>query len=53
MGTKFWLWLAHRMPRRLAYFCAVRVGAHATTDKFGKTVVPEMRFMEALERWHQ
>lgn len=48
-----WGWLADRVPRRLAYFCAIRVGAHATVGKYGDTVVPELHFMDALKRWDE
>lgn len=50
---KFLLWLAHRLPRRLVMWCAIRVGAHATTGKFGSTVVHEMTFMDAIKRWDE
>lgn len=43
--------LAWLMPKRLAYWCAIRVGAHATTGQYGNTVVPELPFMDALKRW--
>ena len=46
-----WLWLAWRLPRKLVYWCAVRVGAHATQGDYSDTVVPELLVMEALERW--
>ena len=48
---RFWFWLAWRMPRPLAYFCTVRLGAHATTGKYGETVVPDLTYMDALKRW--
>ena len=43
--------IAWKLPRRLAYWCAIRVIAHATTGKYGNTVVPELRAMDALKRW--
>ena len=51
MMTKFWRWLAWKLPRPLVYFAAIRLGAAATTGKHGHTVVPEMRFMDAIGRW--
>lgn len=48
---KFLLWLAHKLPRRLVMWCAVRVGAYATTGKYDTTIVPELTFMDALQRW--
>jgi hypothetical protein len=47
----WWHWIARHLPRPLQYWCAIRVGGHATTGRYGSTVVPELRFMEALERW--
>jgi len=39
------------LPRRLIYWCAIRFGAHATTGKYSNTVVPELTFTDALNRW--
>lgn len=50
-AEKFWQWIAWRLPRPLAMWCAVRVGAHATQGKWETQVVPELRFMDALKRW--
>lgn len=44
-------WLAFRLPRRLAYWAAIRVMAAATTGKYGGTIVPELLAVEALNRW--
>lgn len=44
-------WLAWRLPRRVVMWATVRVGAHATTGQYGKTVVPELTFTDALSRW--
>jgi len=51
MKDKFWLWLAHRLPRKLVYYASIRLMAHATTGDYSYTVVPELTIMEALERW--
>ena len=48
---KIWSWLSFRIPRKLAYFAAIRVGANATQGKWGTTEVPALTFMDALERW--
>lgn len=50
--TKLVLWFVNLLPRWLVYWCAIRLGAHATTGQYGDTVVPDLRFMDALERWH-
>ena len=51
MLEKFMFWLAWKMPKSLVYFCAIRVGAHATTNKYADTVVPELTLVDAIERW--
>ena len=50
---KLMLWTAHRLPRWLVRWAAVRLGAHATTGKYGSTIVPELTFMDALKRWDE
>lgn len=45
------LWIAWRLPRKLVMWCYIRVGAHATTGRYGSTVVPELTMMDALKRW--
>ena len=44
-------WIAWHLPQEVVTWAAVRVGAHATTGKYGSTLVPEMTFMDALGRW--
>lgn len=39
------------LPERLVYWCAMRVGAHATTGKWGTQVVADLGFMDAIRRW--
>lgn len=46
-----WRGLAWAMPRTLVYWCAVRLGTHATTGQYSETVVPELTFMDAVTRW--
>lgn len=43
--------IAWKLPRRLVAWCAVRVGAAATTGKYSNQIVPDLRFTEALNRW--
>ncbi|GLV28181.1 hypothetical protein TomTYG75_07050 [Sphingobium sp. TomTYG75] len=43
--------IAWLMPRWLVMWCAIRVGAHATTGQWGSQVVPDLKFMDALQRW--
>jgi len=48
---KFWMALAWAVPRKLAYWCTIRVGAHATQGQYGNQIVPDLAFMDALKRW--
>jgi hypothetical protein len=45
--------IAWRLPRWLVYWCAIRVGAKATTGQYGTTEAPKLLFMDALKRWEQ
>lgn len=49
--TKLWMWFVGLLPKRLVYFAAIRLGAYATTGKYGSTIVPELGFMDAIGRW--
>lgn len=45
------LWrLAKLVPRPVRYWVLIQAGAVASTGEYGDTVVPELRFMDALER---
>lgn len=46
-----WQRLAYALPRRLAYWCAIRVIAHATQGEYSSQVVPELNALDALQRW--
>jgi hypothetical protein len=43
--------IAYLLPRRLVYFCGIRIVAHATTGEYGNTIVPELSAMDAIGRW--
>lgn len=43
--------IAWRLPKSVAYWAAIRVGANATTGKYATQVVPELTFMDAIRRW--
>lgn len=45
--------LAFILPRRLVYWCAIRVMTNATHGKYSNQVVPELTALEALERWEK
>jgi hypothetical protein len=53
MAEKFWMWLAWRLPRPLAYWCAIRVNVHATQGPFSNQEVPALLAMDALKRWEE
>lgn len=45
-------WVAYRLPRRVVYFAAIRLGAHATgSPEHAATEVPELKFIDALASW--
>lgn len=45
--------IAWMLPRRLVYWCALRVGANATQGIYTAQVVPELTFMDVLKRWEK
>lgn len=50
LPEKICVWLAWKMPDRLVYWCAVRVGAHATGVGFNSH--PDMTSVSvSLQRW--
>jgi len=51
MRERLVIWIAWHLPRKVAYWAAIRVGAHATTGPWSNQLVPELHFTEALERW--
>lgn len=48
---KFWQWLSHRLPKKLAYFCVIRVVAYATSGQYGNELVPELKALDAIKRF--
>jgi len=53
VNEKFWTAIAWRLPRRLVYWTAIRLGAAATTGPYSSQIVPDLLFMEALKRWNE
>ena len=53
MVEKVIIKLAWLVPRRLAYWCAIRVGAHATGGEWSIQEMPTLLFSDALKRWDQ
>lgn len=50
--TGLWQSLAHKLPRRIAYFAYIRVMAHAWADA-GNKHPDELTVQETCERWEQ
>lgn len=48
---KLFIKLIWRLPNKIVYWCAIRVGANATTGKFSNQIVPDLSFLDALQRW--
>ncbi len=51
MKDKIWTWLAWMLPRKLVKWCAVRLMVHATAGQYSDQVVPDLRAIDALQRW--
>lgn len=48
------MWVAfHILPKKIAYWATIRVGAHATTGAYSNQIVPELYYTESLQRWEQ
>lgn len=45
------MWSVWKLPRKVVMWSYIRVAAHATTGKYGNTIVPELSMMDALQRW--
>ncbi len=51
LEVNLWYWLVDRLPKKLIYFCFMKVMVHATTGKYGNTEVPNITGMEAIKRY--
>lgn len=51
MRERFYIWLAWALPRRLVYWCSIRLISAATVPPYGDQVVPELTAMTAIDRW--
>lgn len=43
--------IAWNLPKRLIYWCAIRLMANATQGKYSNQIVPDLTAMDALKRW--
>jgi hypothetical protein len=50
---KLFLWFIWKLPRKVVMWSAYRVGAHATTGRWGSEETPALLFMDAMQRWDQ
>jgi hypothetical protein len=44
-------WIAWHLPKKLVYWCAIRLMSYATFGKYENTEVPVLTAVEALNRW--
>ncbi len=51
MKEKLLIWISWKLPRSIAYWCAIRVMAHATQGPYSDQVVPDLSAMDALKHW--
>ena len=51
MMERFYMWLAWVLPKKLVYWCAIRLMSFATVGEYSDTVVPELKAIDALIRW--
>jgi len=47
------MWVAWKMPRKITYWCAVRVMAAATKGEYETQIVPELLAIDTLSRWRK
>jgi len=50
---KILMTVAWWLPRRLVYWCAIRVGSSATVGEYRNQVVPDLTFQQAIDRWQK
>lgn len=51
MKEKIWEYLAWKLPRRLVYWCAIRLAAAATTGRYSSRTPDEVSVLDALDAW--
>jgi hypothetical protein len=49
--NNFYKWLAWKLPKSLVKWVFLRVVANASTGKYSSQDVPELKAMDALQRW--
>jgi len=53
VSEKLVMWMAWRLPRKVAYWAAIRVMANATQGRWSHQLVPDLLAMDALARWEE
>ena len=51
MKERFCQWLACKLPKRVAFWCFMRVCANATTGKYGTDTPTGMTWETIYDRW--
>lgn len=49
--VKFWYWLVDRLPKKLVYFCMMKIWAHATTKVYTDKGPDEVTWSMACKAW--
>jgi len=48
---KIAIWIAWHLPKSIAKWAAIRIGAHATAGAYESTETPALLFVDAMKRW--
>ncbi len=51
MKERIATWIAYRLPREVVYWAAIRLLSNATVGPYSSQIVPDLRAMDALQRW--
>lgn len=53
MLNQFYDWLAWKLPRRLVFYSAIRMGTQASTGTYKYKPYPEITFFEVIKDWNK
>ena len=51
MKEKIIQWIAWHLPKKLVYWCAIRLISYGTVGKYSNQNVPNLKAITALQRW--
>jgi hypothetical protein len=51
-AEKLLVWFVWKLPRRIAYWSAIRVISHATVGKYSQQDMADLTATDALQRWY-